>query len=71
MPRAKADADEVVETNGDGGSEKGMRVSITIDPSLRRHMRIAAALNDMTVGEWAVATLTRAANKASETTSAE
>lgn len=44
--------------------EGGTRVSITIDQAIRRKMRIAAAIVDMTVGEWAVAVLTAAARKA-------
>jgi hypothetical protein len=47
--------------NGEG---EQMRISITIDPSLRKKMRIAAAVQDLTVGEWSVAVLTRAADKA-------
>lgn len=44
--------------------DKAFRLSITLDPSLRRHIRIASAIADKTVGEWAAAILTRAADKA-------
>lgn len=43
--------------------DKGLRLSITIDPSLRKNMRIAAAINDSTVGEWAAEILEKAASK--------
>lgn len=61
MAKAKV-IEETDETNGD----KGYRLSITIDPSARRNMRIAAALHDKTVGEWAATILERAADKAME-----
>lgn len=54
-------ADENGETR-----DPGLRISISVDPSLRRQMRIAAAINDMTVGEWANETLRRAVEKATE-----
>lgn len=57
MAKAKQQEEEVVE-------EQGSRISITVDPSLRRNMRIAAALKNMTPGEWAVRVLTVAAEKA-------
>ena len=44
--------------------DKGTRISITIDPSLRRNMRIAAAFADLSVGEWAVEVLRKASEKA-------
>lgn len=50
--------EEDVETND------SYRVSITIDPSIRRNMRIAAAYADQTVGEWAAGILERAAEAA-------
>ena len=55
------------EENGEV-EDKGTRVSITIDPSLRRNMRIAAAYADMTIGEWAVEVLRRASEKAAPAT---
>lgn len=56
-----------VDTNGDGETDdKAFRLSITLDPSLRRHMRIAAALADKTVGEWAADILERYADKAAK-----
>jgi hypothetical protein len=60
-----------VETNGDAPEEdvtedKAFRLSITLDPSLRRNIRIAAAYADKTPGEWAAAVLSRAADKALE-----
>ena len=51
--------------NGDT-QEQALRISISVDPTLRRQMRIAAAVNDMTVGEWAAETLRRAVEKATE-----
>lgn len=42
------------------------RVSFSIDPSLRRKIRIAAALNNMENGEWMAAIIERAADKALE-----
>lgn len=53
-----------VSTNGDADEDKGTRISITIDPSLRRNMRIAAAFADMSIGDWAVEVLKRASEKA-------
>jgi len=44
--------------------DKGTRISITIDPSLRRNMRIAAAFADMSIGEWATEVLKKASEKA-------
>ena len=40
------------------------RLSISIEPDLRRNMRIAAAHADMTIGEWATKVLGLAAEKA-------
>jgi hypothetical protein len=42
----------------------GLRISITVDPTLRKNMRIAAALSDQTVGEWALDILEKAADRA-------
>lgn len=51
--------------NGNGKvEEEKIRVSITIDPVLRRKMRIAAAHADLEVGEWASEVLKAAAVKA-------
>ncbi len=69
MARAKTqDVDEDVETAADNGDAKAAvrRVSITVDPELRKQMRIAAAINDMDIGEWAVKVLTRAVERATE-----
>jgi len=44
--------------------DEKIRISVTIDPSLRRNMRIAAAHADMEVGEWATTVLRQAAIKA-------
>jgi len=41
-----------------------VRISISVDQSTRRAMRVAAAHADMTVGEWSVKVLEAAANKA-------
>jgi predicted HicB family RNase H-like nuclease len=53
-------APKTEETNGDSG----YRLSITIDPSIRRKLRLAAAVHDMSIGEWASAVLEKAADKA-------
>ena len=58
--KVEVEDDSVV---GNGRSDV-YRMSVTLDPSLRRHIRIAAAIADMTPGEWACAVLERAANKA-------
>lgn len=58
------------EENGNG-RKPADRISITIDPSLRKNMRIAAAVNDLTVGEWATKVLERAADKSVEEMMAE
>lgn len=60
MPRPKKEVVEDVEENGSGP----YRLSITIDQTHRRHLRIAAALADMSVGEWAAEMIERAAEKA-------
>jgi predicted HicB family RNase H-like nuclease len=53
------------EANGDvEEAESGYRLSITIDPSIRRKMRLAAALHDKSIGEWASSVLENAADKA-------
>lgn len=51
---------------GDGDEDKGYRLSITIDPSIRKDMRLAAAIQDMSIGEWAAKILENAADKATE-----
>ena len=56
--KAKTDDVEVVE------EAAPIRISVSIDPSLRKNMRIAAAHADLTVGEWATKVLTLAAQKA-------
>jgi hypothetical protein len=53
------------EENGDG-VDGGYRLSITIEPSIRRKLRLAAAVHDMSIGEWASEVLERAADKAVE-----
>jgi hypothetical protein len=50
------------ESNGD--VDGGYRLSITIDPSIRRKMRLAAAVHDKTIGEWASSVRENAADKA-------
>lgn len=41
--------------------ERGIaRISFTVDPTLKRNMRIASAYDDKEVGEWAVGVLERA-----------
>lgn len=52
-------------TNGEK-EDKVLRISVTIDPSVRRLIRIAAAVNDQEPGEWAASILEKAANKALE-----
>lgn len=55
---------EETSSNGDGGERKDVyRMSVSVDPSIRKKIRIAAAVNDMEVGEWAAMVL----NKASAT----
>jgi hypothetical protein len=51
-----------VETNGD--DEDVTRISITIDPALRRKLRIASAFADLTPGEFAVKVINAAADRA-------
>jgi len=58
----KTTEEEIVETNG----KSVYRVSFSIDPSLRRKIRIASALHDMDQGEWMAAIIERAADKALE-----
>lgn len=53
---AKANDDE--STNG---RKDVYRMSVTIDPSVRKRIRIAAAINDLEVGEWAADVLNKAA----------
>lgn len=64
MVRKTQDADEQEVTVVTDDGEKPYRLSITIDHSMRKNMRIAAALHDMSPGEWAVKILERAADKA-------
>jgi hypothetical protein len=60
MPRTRDNGDD--ETNGDNS----FRLSITIDPSLRRKIRLAAAVHDLGIGEWASKVLGRAADEATK-----
>ena len=46
-----------------GGGEDTVRLSITIDKSLRRLVRIAAAYRDMEISEWCAEVLRREAEK--------
>lgn len=48
--------------NGNG-DDAGYRLSISIEPSIRRKLRLAAAVHDMSIGEWASGVLERAADK--------
>lgn len=64
MATAKKTPDDEVEVIETNGAKDVYRMSITVDQSTRRHIRIAAALADMEVGEWACAVLERAATKA-------
>lgn len=53
--------------NGDGeeGTRKDVyRMSITVDRSIRKKIRIASAVKDMTEGEWAADVLDRASTVA-------
>jgi predicted HicB family RNase H-like nuclease len=61
MAPRKEQSDGENEENG-----SGYRISLTIDPSLRKQMRLAAALHDKSIGEWAAAVLEKAADKATE-----
>lgn len=61
MARATKEPEEEADETNDK-----FRLSISLDPSLRRNIRIAAAYNDMTVGEWASAVLTKMADKATD-----
>lgn len=54
---AKANDDDAT-TNG---RKDVYRMSVTIDPSIRKRIRIAAAINDQEVGEWAADVLNKAA----------
>lgn len=49
-----------------GDEDGGYRLSITIDPSIRRKLRLAAAVHDLNIGEWASKVLENAADKAVE-----
>jgi hypothetical protein len=49
-----------------GDEDGGYRLSITIDPSVRRKLRLAAAVHDLNIGEWASKVLENAADKAVE-----
>jgi uncharacterized protein (DUF1778 family) len=44
--------------------DEKIRISITIDPSLRRNIRIAAAHADREIGDWCVEVLKQAALRA-------
>lgn len=56
---------EVMAMADDNGKrEQQPRISITVDAALRRNLRIAAAINDMTIGEWAAEILSKYADKA-------
>jgi hypothetical protein len=44
--------------------EGPIRISISVEPKMRKNMRIAAAHSDQSVGEWATKILARAAAKA-------
>lgn len=61
MAKAKVVEAEVEETNGKRPYVP--RLSISITSEMQRNVRIAAALADMTVGEWCTAMLDRAAEK--------
>lgn len=63
MARAAAKPVEEAEEDETNGN---FRLSISLDPALRRNIRIAAAYHDLTVGEWASRVLQRAADKAVE-----
>jgi predicted HicB family RNase H-like nuclease len=57
--------EKMARTNGDDDTvDTGYRLSITIDPSIRKKLRIAAAVHDMSIGEWCSAVLEKAADKA-------
>lgn len=51
------------EENGNDVEEGVTRISITIDTSLRRKLRIAAAVKDMSPGEFAVWVIEQYADK--------
>lgn len=51
-----------VEDNGN--DDEVTRISITIDPALRRKLRIASAFADLSPGEFAVRVIDAAADKA-------
>jgi hypothetical protein len=53
------------DANGDG-DDTGYRLSITIEPTIRKKLRLAAAVHDMNIGEWASKVLENAADKAVE-----
>ena len=50
----------------DEDKDNGYRLSITMEPSLRKKLRIVAALHDKSIGEYAVIVLEAAADKAVE-----
>lgn len=52
--------------DANGDEDGGYRLSITIDPSVRRKLRLAAAVHDLNIGEWASKVLENAADKAVE-----
>lgn len=53
-----------VEDNGN--DDEVTRISITIDPALRRKLRIASAFADLSPGEFAVKVIDAAADRALE-----
>lgn len=55
---------KAVEADEDATNGDKFRLSITLDPSLRRNIRIAAAYHDLPVGDWASRVLQLAADKA-------
>lgn len=58
---------KAAEAEEDTTEENGKyRLSISLDTSLRRNIRIAAAYNDMEVGEWCARVLGIMAEKAIE-----
>ncbi len=63
MARAtkQPEVEETEETNGKRPYVP--RLSISISTEMQRNIRIAAALADMTVGEWATAILDKASDK--------
>jgi hypothetical protein len=50
--------------SSNGNDDKKYRISLTIDPSLRMKIRLAAAINDEDQGEWCSRILETYADKA-------